>query len=81
MTAPSITQALAQNFEQHPSGHWSFTGNAADVVDFIQQQDTFLEELKAAAYNLRYCPENYRRKHLDELDTLLKQMEQNHGQS
>ena len=34
-----------------------------------------LAELKAVAHNLRYCPENYRRKHLDELDTLIERME------
>lgn len=40
-----------------------------------KREAPLLAELKAAAHNLRYCPENYRRKHLDELDALIERME------
>ena len=35
----SPAELISRNFEQHPCGHWSFTGDAAEVVEFIAAQE------------------------------------------
>ncbi|GGR62794.1 hypothetical protein GCM10008959_26050 [Deinococcus seoulensis] len=38
MTRPPLEQVIADHFEQHPSGHWTLTGDADEVVAALRAQ-------------------------------------------